>query len=419
MNIVKVPKLRFRGFNKEWQEKRIGEIITVKSGQGFKASEYSDKEGVRLLQIENVKYGTINWDNYVEMPKEYLQKYPDLHLKKGDIILALNRPVTNGQLKIAILKDADSPSILYQRVGKLTALENVNSIFIYYLCLIYIKTHVLRQSVGSDQPFISLKSLYRDRAFLPEKEEQEKIAGFLTTVDDKISGLEKKKELLEKYKKGVMQKIFPPVGGQAPQIRFKGFSSKREETSLGEVGKTYNGLQGKTAEDFGEGQPYITYSQIFADSILNITNFGKVKILANEKQNVAQKGDVFFTTSSETPEEVGYSSVLVDEIEPLYLNSFCFGYRINDQKKLLPEFARFLFRSQGFRKKVVRLAQGSTRYNLSKIEFMKTTVDLPEFEEQKRVADFLTVLDDRIELQNKKLQQAKKFKKALLQSMFV
>ena len=135
-------------------------------------------------------------------------------------------------------------------------------------------------------------------------------------------------------------------------------------------------MTGKNSTHFGKGKPYIQYLQVFQNSRIDVDGFGFVEIGENESQNKVCSGDVFFTTSSETPNEVGTASVLIDEVENTYLNSFCFGYRVN-REYLLPEYARFAFRANGFRKRVVRLAQGSTRYNLSKSSLMKIETNLP------------------------------------------
>lgn len=106
-----------------------------------------------------------------------------------------------------------------------------------------------------------------------------------------------------------------------------------------------------------------------------------------------QFGDVFFTVSSETPNEIGMSSVLLDEIEELYLNSFCFGFRANSLSELNPYFSRYLFRSENFRNEIIKLAQGSTRYNMSKLQLLKIEILLPCIEEQTKIANFLSAIE--------------------------
>ncbi|WP_303028522.1 restriction endonuclease subunit S, partial [Bacteroides acidifaciens] len=194
-----------------------------------------------------------------------------------------------------------------------------------------------------------------------------------------------------------------------PHLRFPEFTGEWKNTSLGEIGKTFNGLTGKSSADFGQGFPYITYKSIFDDSKIDISRVEYVEITDVERkkktQNEVQYGDVFFTTSSETPDEVGMSSVLLDKIKDCYLNSFCFGYRLNSLSETIPEYMRFYLRSQTIRKKMFVLAQGSTRFNISKSEVMGMSINIPEIEEQRKIANLLTLLDDRIATQNKIIEK--------------
>ena len=154
---------------------------------------------------------------------------------------------------------------------------------------------------------------------------------------------------------------------------------------------------------------------IFSNSKIDISNFEYVKIGVNENQNKTIYGDIFFTVSSETPDEVGMASVLLDRVDNLYLNSFCFGFRLNDLKSLLPEFSSYLFRNDLFRKEVYKLAQGSTRFNLSKLELMKIKIKLPPIEEQTAIAEILATADRELQLQKEKLMQLQTQKKGLMQ----
>ncbi|MDV3662296.1 restriction endonuclease subunit S [Elizabethkingia anophelis] len=253
--------------------------------------------------------------------------------------------------------------------------------------------------------------------YIPEILEQQKIASFLNVIDTKIEQLEKKKNFLEKYKKGIMQKIF------SREIRFKDELGNDypdwEEKTLGEIGKSYGGLTNKNKENFGEGKPYIQYKQVFSKSKIDINQCDLVQIDNNENQNKVQFGDVFFTVSSESAKEVGISSVLLDEVNEMYLNSFCFGYRINDFNILQPFFAQFLFETNLFREKVILLAQGSTRYNISKVALLKLKVQLPSSKEQLKIAEFLTSIDRKLEATMTEIYNTNIYKKGLMQKMFV
>ncbi len=207
-----------------------------------------------------------------------------------------------------------------------------------------------------------------------------------------------------------------------PQIRFKQDDGSDfpdwQERRLGEIGETFSGLSGKTKDDFGKGKPFIQYMQIFSSAIINTSNFGLVRIRNGEKQTKVRLGDIFFTTSSETAEEIGYSSVLIENVEEVYLNSFCFGYRPYSLSQLYPNFSAYLFRSELFRKKIIKLAQGSTRYNMSKVQLMNIHVSLPVLEEQQKIGSFLQSVDTKIQLLERKVTLLQSYKKGVMQKLF-
>ena len=291
----------------------------------------------------------------------------------------------------------------------LKAKPNFNN---YFLCEFLESLKYDKYNTGTAQPKLNKEIVSNIPIIKPPLKEQEKIAEILTTWDEAIT---KQTELLrakELQKKVLMQKLL------SGEVRFDGFSDKWEEVRLGEIGNSFNGLSGKTGEDFGIGEAkYITYKNIFNYSKIKLDIFENVQISNDEKQNLVQFGDIFFTVSSETPEEVGMSSVLLDNVSNTYLNSFCFGYRLNNFNTLDPYFARFYFRSFQMRDKISRLAQGSTRFNLSKNEIMKLKIKLPSLPEQQKIAEVLSLADDEINLLKNELEELKLQKKALMQKL--
>ena len=200
-----------------------------------------------------------------------------------------------------------------------------------------------------------------------------------------------------------------------PKLRFPGFTEPWEQRKLGSIGSTYTGLSGKTKEDFGHGEAqYITYLNIFQNTVSDITMTDKVEI--DTTQNEVKYGDVLFTTSSETPEEVGMSSVWLGHMPNIYLNSFCFGFRPN--QKIDPYFLGYSLRAPYMRDKIKILAQGISRYNISKNKVMELEISLPNNEEQSLLGNFLRNIDLGITLHQRKLEHLKLKKKSLLQKLF-
>lgn len=202
---------------------------------------------------------------------------------------------------------------------------------------------------------------------------------------------------------------------KTPKLRFKGFTDAWEQRKLGSIGSTYTGLSGKTKEDFGHGEAqYITYLNVFQNTVSDITMTDKVEI--DTTQNEVKYGDVLFTTSSETPEEVGMSSVWLGHTPNIYLNSFCFGFRPN--QKIDPYFLGYSLRAPYMRDKIKILAQGISRYNISKNKVMELEISLPNNEEQSLLGNFLRNIDLGITLHQRKLEKLKLNKSSLLQRIF-
>ena len=170
-----------------------------------------------------------------------------------------------------------------------------------------------------------------------------------------------------------------------------------EYMKLGELGKFFGGLTGKSKDDFTDGNAkFITYKNVYANPSLQIDVEERVKIADGERQRTLQYGDVIFTGSSETPDECGMSSVVtVKTEEKLYLNSFCFFFRFDDLNIMLPGFAKHLFRSNELRYQIGKTANGVTRYNISKKMMEKVSIPVPPLEVQReivRILDSFTLL---------------------------
>ena len=204
-----------------------------------------------------------------------------------------------------------------------------------------------------------------------------------------------------------------------PRIRFAGFADDWEQRKLNELGTTFTGLSGKSKNDFGHGNGlYIPYLNIFNNPLTDLNFLEKIEI--DKNQNSVKYGDIFFTTSSETPEEVGMSSIWLGNIDNLYLNSFCFGYRLNDVNSINPLYLGYMFRAKDFRENVELLAQGISRYNISKNKVLEIKIKYPKSaDEQNKIGHLFNSLDNLITLHQRKCEKLKNIKKSLLVKMFI
>ncbi len=371
----------------DWEVKSLGGFTKIYVGRDLKEKNYST--------FQDFKYNYPVYSNTVE--NEGLYGYYDIAEYEGDSLTIVGRGVGLGT---AFRRTGG-----YGAIGRLLVVfpdRDIDSKFLTE----YINHRVTIFSESNAIPQLTGVSLASYKIALPTtKAEQTAIATALSDIDDYISHLEKLIHKKRLVKQGAMQQLLKPKEGWVVK-------------KLGEIGRTYGGLSGKTKDDFQNGiYPYIPFMNIMSNPVIDTTYFDFVKIGNAENQNKASKGDLFFNGSSETPEEVGMCSVLQDEIPNLYLNSFCFGFRLLNIAETNGLYLSFFFRSGEGRKLIFSLAQGATRYNLSKSNFLKLALPLPLIEEQTQIAAILSDMDAEIASLEKQLVKAEGIKQGMMQQL--
>lgn len=398
------PKIRFKEFKEEWRNLQFSCVVERASTSG----QAGKLPGIEFEDI-------VSGEGYLK--KGYLQKKCKKHGKlfhEGDILFGKLRPY----LKNIILANFKGVAIGDFWILRSASLDNK---YLYTLVNTDIFMKVANISSGSKMPRADWNLVSSSIFNVPSNiKEQRAIGKFFTSLDSEISTSTARLTSLKQIKAASLQAMFPQKGETMPKVRFKGFEGEWENAVIGEIGQTYSGLSGKVKEDFGIGESrYITFLNVLTNPQIDINKFERVSVKESEHQNKVQKGDLFFNTSSEIPEEVGMCSVLEKEVNNVYLNSFCFGFRLNDNN-IYPSYIAYLMRSDIGRHTMAILAQGATRYNLSKNNFCKIEIPVPtNIREQQTIADFFTNLDHQISLHAKRLEKLKHIKAACLEKMFV
>ena len=162
-----------------------------------------------LINGESIQHGIISDDNLNHLPESFIEQYPEFVLKEGDIVVGLNRPITNGNLKIARIPSKYNNFMLYQRAGKIVYKAGCDKDFSYILLSQEILKHTLVEAVGSDQPFISTSKLDKWKIMMPMNiEEQEKIGVYFSNLDHIITLHQRELEKLKKIKLSMLEKMF-------------------------------------------------------------------------------------------------------------------------------------------------------------------------------------------------------------------
>jgi len=270
---------------------------------------------------------------------------------------------------------------------------------------------------GTGQHVLSMKKFASMVAKFPTLPEQARIGELFHVLDALIAANQRKADLLKQLKRAYLQMLFPEPSKAVPKLRFPGFTGAWEQRKLGQMGTTFTGLSGKAKDDFGHGDAeFITYMNVFANTMA-VTTPGTESVEIDPRQSEVRHGDVLFTTSSETPDEVGMSSVWLGTRPNVYLNSFCFGWR--PTVCINKNYLGYVLRSPKVRRQLVLLAQGISRYNISKNKAMEVLVPTPCAEEQQRVGNLLVALDHLITLHQRKCDRLQDLKHAYLQKMLV
>lgn len=377
--VLNVPNLRFPEFSGEWKKCTIDDLCEeFKSGKNIKA--------------DNI----LNEGEYPVFGGNGLRGYTDCYNHEGDYVLIGRQGALCGNIRFVTGK-----TYITEHAIAAKATNNNNTRFLESL---FIQLNLGKFSDQSAQPGLAVNKLLKIETSVPSKDEQEKIASLLQNIDKRIATQNKIIDKLQSLIKGLNDDIHKNMKG--------------ELVCFADLGEAYAGLSGKSGDDFGCGEPFITYMNVYQNTYISEKDYELVQIAPNEKQNCVQYGDALFTLSSETPEEVGMGAVYLGSAQKLYLNSFCFGVHFHDDR-VLPQYLTHFISSTSFRKTIYPLAQGSTRFNLQKNDFMKMEFVLPTLKEQKRIAQSLDALHCRLANEKLLAERYLLLKQHLLSQMFI
>jgi type I restriction enzyme S subunit len=367
----------------DWEVKKLGEVFNITAGGDFKKSQSSN--------YKNEKFVYPIYSN--SLSNNGLYGYANYYTNEAGAITITARG-TIGKAKYRDHK--------FTAIGRVLVLNPKNDIDGFYISE-FINNRIKFILEVTGVPQLTAPQVSKYHVVLPPLPEQRAIAQVLSDTDALIEKLEQLIAKKRNIKTAAMQQLLKPKEGW-------------KYTTVEKLGKPYGGLSGKSKVDFKDGNcPYIPFMNVLNNPIIDTSYLEFVKIKAGENQHKAEKGDLFFNGSSETPEEVGMCSILLEDIPNLYLNSFCFGFRLFKEEKNDGLYLSYFFRSSYCRKIFYNLAQGATRHNLSKSNFLKIEIQIPKPEEQIKIATIIRDMDKEIEALEKQLEKYKMLKQGMMQ----
>ena len=381
-------------FSGEWETKPLAEIcmpqgIVRGPFGGTLKKETFVTSGFKVYEQQNAIYKSSILGSYFVDKSKYseMQRFS---VSPGDFIISCSGTIG----RIYQIPTGAPQGIINQALLKIVTDDKV--VYDQYFYLLFEWDEFQKKIIDSTQGG-AMKNLVGMNVFrtvpvvIPTLEEQNAIAKVLSDVDGLINALDALIAKKRAIKQATMQQLL------TAKTRLPGFSGAWEAIRMGQIGSIYGGLSGKTKIDFEGGNArYVTFLGVLENVILDVRYTESVHIGQGESQNFVMKNDLLFNASSETPGDLAIGAVMGEQLDNLYLNSFCFGFRIHDKGKYVPLFLAYFFRGNVGRDIMNALAQGATRYNLSKSQFRALELSIPSGEEQRAIATVLSDMDAEI-----------------------
>ena len=390
----------------DWNVKRLGQLGEALIGLTYKPSDVR-KRGVLVLRSSNIQNDALAFDDNVFVDTDIPER---IRVKLGDVLICVRNGSRNLIGKATLL---DERTVGMTFGAFMAVYRSPIGILASYMFQSDILKRQIHEHLGATINQITNKSL--NSFYIPVSpldDERRAIATALSDVDALLGGLTrliaKKRDLTQ----ATMQQLL------TGETRLPGFSGNWELKRLGELGATFGGLVGKTKSDFGHGAAqYIPFMNVMENVVIDTNFLERVDIVPGESQYRVQSGDLFFNGSSETAKEVGMCALLTKEIDSLYLNSFCFGFRLRAGADANGRFLASFFRGRQGRDLLASLAQGAIRYNLSKRALLSVQFPCPTIEEQTAIADVLSDMDAELAALEARRNKTRDLKQAMMQEL--
>ncbi len=409
-----IPELRFPEFSGDWEVKKLGDLLEFKNGINASREQYG--KGVKFINVLDILNNElITYDKIigkVDVDDITVSKYP---VNYGDILFQRSSETREEVGTACVYLDKDHTATFGGFVIRGRKIANYDPVFLNKL----LKTDSARDEItsksgGSTRYNVGQETLSSVKLYFPHIKEQEKIASFLTAIDEKLQALKKKKSLLEQYKKGVMQKIF------SQEVRFKDDNEKAfpewKTKKIGDITSLLkDGTHGTHKDSNSEG-----YYLLSAKNIIN----GKINIDSSDRKISKDDYDSIYKNYQLKPGDIlltivgtiGRSAIWQGDLENIAFQRSVAIFRF---KECIPEFMYQIFCQEFFQTELLKRQVVSAQPGIYLGDLAKIELSLPTLPEQKRISTLLSSIDEKINYCNTQIEKTEQYKKGLLQKMFV
>jgi len=427
---MSLPKLRFSEFwdNVDWEEIKLIDVTDKKIkwsfiggpfGSNLKSCDYTP-HGIRIIQLQNIGDAEFIDDSKIFTTEQKANELLSCNIYPDEIILSkMGDPVG----RACLIPNNHSRYLMCSDGIRLVVDEQLFSkYFIYSLINSDLFRKLLdKTATGSTRKRIGLDDLKNLPMVVPKLKEQQKIADCLSSISDRITLETQKLDTLKTHKKGLMQQLFPAEGETLPKLRFPEFRDAEEwqEEDLSKLSSC--GLSNGVFNDpkkVGRGYKLVNVLDMYIDTAINEDNLSLVE-LSREAflKNKVKNGDLFFTRSSLVKSGIAYSNIYLGNSNDITFDGHLIRFRTN-KEILIPIFINYLLRTNKVRSQLVARGKTATMTTIGQADVGSVKLSFPHINEQQKIADCLSSLDELIAAQAQAIDTLKTHKKGLMQQLF-
>lgn len=426
---MNTPKIRFKGFKDDWEQRKLSEIATMHARigwQNLRTSEFLDSGDYMLITGTDFIDGAVNFDTCHYVERERYEQDKHIQIRNGSILIT-----KDGTLgKVAYIQGLTMPATLNAGVFNVEIKDEneVDNRYLFqYLKAPFLMDYVDKKATGGTIKHLNQNILVDFPVVLPHKAEQEKIGEYFLAIDHLITLHQRKCDETKELKKFMLQKMFPKNGEKNPEIRFAGFTDDWEQRKLGEV---LVSLQNNTlsradlsnetgiAKNVHYGDVLIKFGEVLDVSEEKLPMISDKSVLTKYKASFLQNGDVIVADTAEDS-TVGKCSEIAGLNDEVVLSGLhTIPYR--PIEKFASGYLGYYLNSSVYHKQLIPLMQGIKVTSISKSAMQNTEIVYPKsVEEQGKIGNYFQSLDHLITLHQRKCEKLKELKKFMLQNMFV
>ena len=407
------PIIRFKGYEDDWEQRKLGELGSFKNGMNF--SKDAMGHGYAFVNLQNIFGKSVIDTEKLELAEASETQLQEYNLQEGDVLFVRSSVKLEGVGEAAIVPktlENTTYSGFIIRFRDEFRLDNNFKRFVFSIP--NIRKQIMAQATNSANKNISQPVLENLQIYLPQYEEQKAIGACFSKLEHLITLHQRKCEQTKILKKYMLQKMFPQNGEKVPEIRFSGFTDDWEQRKLNEIADKVSekNKNNEFSEPFTNSaeQGIISQKDYFDREIVNDENLNGYYIVRNDDFIYNPRISVTAPVGPINRNRLGRTGVM----SPLYT-----VFRTHDIDNLYLEFYFKTTSWHHFMKLNGDSGARFDRFTISSIQFMKMPIPYPTIEEQRKIGKYFDELDHLITLHQRKCDELQKIKKFMLQNMFV